>query len=312
MADHLPFRRAMNFEYGVPREVAPGVRRIVAGNPGELTFKGTNTYIVGRGEIAVIDPGPALEEHVDAIIKATRGETITHILITHTHKDHSLAAPLLQQAAGGEICGFDCGSAPRGVLTELEGKVVLRDQFVDHGFRADRFLKEGEVVSGPGWQLEAIATPGHAPDHLCFGLAGQRRVFTGDHVMSWNTTMVAPPEGSMRDYIASLEKLLPRNDIEFFPGHGGRVLEPRRVVKTYLMHRQMREAAIHGCIKQGIGTIEGIVEKVYKAKKESIAAYGAAASSVFAHVIYLAERGHVASVHGALSPDASYVPTPAP
>ncbi len=312
MADNLPFRQDMTFEYGVACEVAPGVRRVVANNPGELTFKGTNTYIVGRGEVAVIDPGPACAEHIDAIVKATRGETISHILVSHTHKDHSLAAPLLRQAAGGEICGFNAAEAPRGVLAEIDGKVALRDQFVDLGFQADRFLNDGDMLSGPNWRLEVLETPGHAPDHLCFGLVGQRRVFTGDHVMSWNTTMVAPPEGTMRAYMASLEKLLPRNDIEFFPGHGARVSEPRRVVKTYLMHRRMREAAIHGCIKQGIDTIEAIVEKVYKARRESIASYAAAASSAFAHVIFLAERGHVASAHGALSPTSSFVPVPAP
>ncbi len=312
MADNLPFRREMTFEYGVAAEVAPGVRRIVANNPGELTYKGTNTYLVGAGDVAVIDPGPDLPSHLQAILAATAQERVTHILITHTHKDHTAAVPALKAATGARVLAFDAGDAPRGVLAVLGDQVGQQDGFVDYAFRADHSLQDGEIISGESWTLEAIATPGHAPDHGCFALCGARRLFTGDHVMGWNTTMVAPPEGRMADFMASLEKLLPRDDIEFFPGHGGRVTTPRRVVRTYLMHRQMREQAIMSCLKQGIDTIEAIVEKVYgSTKKETTASYAAAASSVFAHVVFLIERGRVAACGGVVSPDASFVPLPA-
>ena len=312
MADNLPFRREMTFEYGVAAEVAPGVRRIVANNPSDLTYKGTNTYLIGSEEVAVIDPGPDLPEHIQSILAATSGEKISHILISHTHKDHTASVPALKQATGAAVMGFDPKDAPRGVAAVIDNGVEHQDQFVDFDFEADHYLCDGETVTGKDWTLEAIWTPGHAPDHMCYGLQGHRRVFTGDHIMGWNTTMVAPPEGTMAHYMKSLEKLLPRNDIEFFPGHGGRVTEPRRVVRTYLMHRQMREAAIMGCLKQGIGTVEGIVEKVYgTSKKDSIASYAAASSSVFAHVVFLYERGLVEPSGGVLAPDASYAPLPA-
>lgn len=283
----LAFNRTMNFRYEVMLRVAPGVRRIVANNPTPFTFKGTNTYVVGEGELAVIDPGPEDEAHIDALLKAVAGERITHILVTHTHRDHTGAVNELKARTGAPVLGFGQTGSERGArTTSPSGK-----SFVDQEFLPDRKLRDGDQVEGKGWKLDAIHTPGHAPDHLCFALAGQRTLFSGDHVMGWNTTVVAPPEGHMGDYMASLERLLERRDLVFFPGHGGRIETPRRVVKAYLMHRKMRESAIYACLEEGARFIPQIVEKIYPRLESSY--HPAAALSVLAHLELLLERGLV-------------------
>lgn len=281
----LAFNREMNFEYGVSLRLAPGVRRVVANNPTPFTFKGTNSYIVGEGDVAVIDPGPEDEAHVEALVKALDGERVSHILITHTHRDHTGAVDMFRARTGAPVFAFGNTQSERGARTSSpSGKV-----FVDQAFTPDELVRDGGTIHGRGWSLDAIHTPGHAPDHLCFALSGQRTLFSGDHVMGWNTTVVAPPEGDMGDYLASLERLLDRRDQVFFPGHGGRIQTPRRVVKAYLMHRKMRESAIYACLRDGAEFIPQIVEKIYPHLE---AAYRpAAALSVLAHLEFLHHKG---------------------
>jgi glyoxylase-like metal-dependent hydrolase (beta-lactamase superfamily II) len=283
MSAELAFNRSVDVDYGVPQEVAPGVRRIVANNPGPYTFLGTNTYVVGSGQVAVIDPGPSDERHLKAIAAATRGERLTHILVTHSHHDHCDGARALQALLGGEIGAFGPTGTPRGA-----GAPSLGDSFVDPAFVPDRRLGDGDTVRGKGFALDVLHTPGHAPDHLCFALVGKRTVFTGDHVMGWNTTVIAPPEGNMAKFLASLERLMQRHDKMFLPAHGGRIQTPQRVVKAYIMHRKWREQTILACLEKGVCTIPRIVGRLYGTLGTELKE--AAALSVLAHLEHLISR----------------------
>ncbi len=283
----LAFKTEMNFDYGVAIEVAPGVRRMVANNPGPFTFKGTNTYIIGQGDVAVIDPGPEDAAHLSALMEALAGERISYILITHTHRDHTDGVSALKAHSKAPVLAFGETGRDRGArTTSPSGKA-----FVDLDFTPDETLSDGDVIQGNDWALDVIHTPGHAPDHLCFALTGERTVFSGDHVMGWNTTVVAPPEGHMGNYLTSLERFLERKDKLFLPGHGGRIETPQRVVRAYLMHRKMRESAIFNCLKSGDSFIPQIVAKIYKGLDSKLAP--AAALSVLAHLEFLVERGLV-------------------
>jgi glyoxylase-like metal-dependent hydrolase (beta-lactamase superfamily II) len=283
MSAELAFNRSQDVDYGVAQEVGPGIRRIVANNPGPYTFLGTNSYIVGSGEVAVIDPGPACERHLKAIAAAIKGERLIHILITHSHRDHSQGARGLQALAGGKIAAFGPTGTPRGA-----GAPGLGDAFIDHCFIPDRKLADGDTIRGKGFTLDVLHLPGHAPDHLCFALVGKRTVFTGDHVMGWNTTVIAPPEGNMAQFLASLQRLMQRHDKMFLPGHGGRIQTPQRVVKAYIMHRKWREQTILACLDEGVRTIPLIVERLYG--RLDAALKDAAALSVLAHLQHLATR----------------------
>ena len=283
MSAELAFNRSQDVDYGVAEEVAPGVRRIVANNPGPYTFLGTNTYLVGSGEVAVIDPGPACERHLQAITGAIKGERLTHILVTHSHRDHCDGARALQALAGGEVAAFGPTGTARGA-----GAPGLGDAFVDPAFLTDRKLEDGDTVRGRSFALDVLHMPGHAPDHLCFALVGKRTVFTGDHVMGWNTTAIAPPEGNMAQFLASLERLMRRNDKLFLPAHGGRIQTPQRVVKAYIMHRKWREQTILACLDDGVTTIPRIVEKLYGTLDTALKE--AAALSVLAHLEHLINR----------------------
>ena len=288
MSAELAFNRSVDVDYGVAEEVAAGVRRIVANNPSPYTFLGTNTYLVGRGQVVVIDPGPADEAHLKAVAKATKGERLTQILITHSHRDHCDGARALQAELGGEILGFGPTGGARGA-----GTPGLGTAFVDPAFVPDRTLEDGDEIKGRGFTLDVLHTPGHAPDHLCFALVGQRTMFTGDHVMGWNTTVIAPPEGNMAKFLASMERLLQRHDKIFLPAHGGRIQTPQRVVKAYIMHRQWREQTILKCLDEGARTIPQIVAKIHGGLDAKLKE--AAALSVLAHLEYLSERGMVAT-----------------
>jgi glyoxylase-like metal-dependent hydrolase (beta-lactamase superfamily II) len=303
MSAELAFNRSVDVDYGVAEEVAPQVRRIVANNPGPYTFLGTNTYLVGRGRVIVIDPGPADERHLAAIAEATRGERISHILITHSHRDHCEGARPLQARVGGEILSFGPTGGARGA-----GAPGLGEAFVDPAFLPDRRLADGDVVKASGVALDVLHTPGHAPDHLCFALVGQRTVFTGDHVMGWNTTVIAPPEGSMAKFLTSLERLLPRHDKIFLPAHGGQVQTPQRVVKAYIMHRQWRDQTILACLEDGVSTIPRIVAKIYGDLDPDLKA--AASLSVLAHLEHLISRGSAAA-DGPVGLAGSYSASPA-
>jgi glyoxylase-like metal-dependent hydrolase (beta-lactamase superfamily II) len=287
MAEDLPFKTSMQFHYGEPRELAPGVVRIVANNPGPFTFKGTNTYLVGTTSLALIDPGPDDPAHLGAILAAAGSRPITHVLITHTHRDHTAGLPALLARTGAKTAGFGYPAGSRGTARSSPSG----GEYVDLGFAPDISMADGQSLAGEGWAFRAVHTPGHAPDHLCYALEGTRILFSGDHVMGWNTSVVAPPEGRMGAYIRSLELLTERNDATYLPGHGGQVEEPQRLVRAYLLHRRLREQSILECIRTGNNTVRGIVPAIYKGLDPKLV--NAASLSVLAHVEHLMERGLV-------------------
>ncbi|HYC12623.1 MAG TPA: MBL fold metallo-hydrolase [Stellaceae bacterium] len=280
----IPFRRELKFEYGVLEQVTPLVRRIVARNPSPYTADGTGTYVVGRGRVAVIDPGPKLPQHVDALLHALRGETVTHILVTHTHADHSPASPALQRATGAPTHGFGPHAAALGPAVEEGG---------DRDFVPDRVMREGDTVEGPDWRLEAIHTPGHTSNHLCFALPQERVLFSGDHLMGWSTSVIAPPDGNMGDYLRSLAKLLPRSDLSYLPTHGPAIPDPQAFVQAFIDHRREREAAILHRLAGGDTDIPAIVRAVYVGLPNVL--HRAAGRSVLAHLIELVREGRVLS-----------------
>ena len=255
MAVEIPFRRDFAFEYGKLEHVAPGIRRIVANNPGPFTFRGTGTYVVGEGEVAVIDPGPDLAEHVEALLTGLAGERITHILITHTHRDHSPAAAAVKAATGAPTYGFGPHGGTRGIPGIEEGG--------DWDFVPDIVTKDGDEIAGAGWRFEAVHTPGHTSNHLCFALPERGVLFSGDHVMGWSTSVIAPPDGDMAAYMASLDKLLQRSDAVYWPTHGPAITEPKEHVRAFIAHRREREAGIVACLEAGIGQIDAMVERLY-------------------------------------------------
>jgi glyoxylase-like metal-dependent hydrolase (beta-lactamase superfamily II) len=288
MTEALPFKTTMTFAYGEPRQLAAGVVRIVANNPNHFTFKGTNTYLIGTDSPALIDPGPDDPAHLAAILSALDGRRLSHILITHTHHDHVDGLGALIAATGAKTAGYGHKARSHGARrTSAAG-----GEYVEQDFVPDVALRHGDRLEGEGWSLQALFTPGHAPDHLCFALEGTEILFSGDHVMGWNTSVVAPPEGHMGAYIRSLELLTQRPERTYFPGHGGQIEEPQRLVKAYLLHRRMREHAILDCIRQGHDTAEAIVPVVYRGLDPKL--LNAASLSVLAHVEHLKERGLVA------------------
>jgi glyoxylase-like metal-dependent hydrolase (beta-lactamase superfamily II) len=297
MTDPLAFKTTMEFEYGVPREMAPGVVRLVANNPSPFTFKGTNTYLIGSKTLAVIDPGPHDAAHCAAILAAAGKRPTTHILLTHTHRDHFDGLPALLAATGATTAGYgryDLTSkmAARGGLGGGPGG---EGSHTERSWTPDIVLREGSTLAGGDWAVTAIHTPGHTPDHLSFALQpttpGVRVLFPGDHIMAWNTSVVAPPEGRMADYLASLERLMARDDTIAFPGHGGQYETPARVAKAYLIHRRMRDAAILEAIRNGATTVAAVVAQIYKGLDQRLVP--AASMSALAHIEHQIERGLV-------------------
>ncbi len=268
---------------GKVEQVAPAVRRLLAGNPSAFTYSGTQTYIVGAGAVAVIDPGPDLAEHVEAILAATAGERIAAILCTHTHRDHSPASRPLAAASGAPIVG--CGPLA------IEDDGPRADAAFDFDYAPDRVLADGERVEGEGWALAAVATPGHTSNHLCFALEGTGALFTGDHVMGWSTTVVSPPDGDMTLYMQSLDALLGRDDRVYYPAHGPAVEAPHAHVRALIDHRRMREAQILERLREGEGGIGRMVETIYRDVDPRL--HGAAGRSVLAHLRDLERRGLV-------------------
>ena len=269
---------------GTIERIEPLVRRVLAPNPSPFTYSGTQTFIVGTGAVAVIDPGPDLPEHVDALLTALKDETIAAILCTHTHRDHSPAAALLQAATGAPIVG--CAA-----LT-MDDEGPRADAAFDADYRPDRVLADGERLEGDGWTLEAVATPGHTSNHLCFALPKSGALFSGDHVMGWSTTIVSPPDGDMADYMDSLEKLQARDDRIYYPAHGPAIDRPKRLVRGMIGHRKQREGQILRRLRDGSGFIPDMVASMYKGIDPRL--HGAAGRSVLAHLIDLEARGLVA------------------
>ena len=281
MADEIDFDRDLPLEYGAVQALSPLVRRITADNPSPYTFKGTGTYLIGRDNVAVIDPGPLQDDHLAALLRALDGLTVSHILVTHTHIDHSPLAAGLKAATGAPVLAY--GPHPsHGTEGELGG---------DHGFVPDQRLDDGDVVTGPGWTLEAIHTPGHASNHLCFALHEEQSVFTGDHVMGWSTTVVSPPDGDMAAYMASLDKLRRRAEKLYIPSHGPEIADGPGFTRALLGHRRQREAAILRRLEAGPAAIPEIVAQIYRDLDPRLVA--AAGRSVMAHLIKLEVEGKV-------------------
>ena len=300
MSDDIPFDKSFDLQPGRVEEVAPGIRRLLCNNPGPFTFKGTVSYIVGRGRVAIIDPGPLDEPHIAALLDAVRGETVTHIVVTHTHRDHSPAAARIKAATGARTYG----EGPHRPARPLDvGAARPLESSGDTDFRPDTALKDGDDVAGDGWTLEAIATPGHCANHMAYALKGADVLFSGDHVMAWSTPVVAPPDGSMSDYMASLDKLARRPETIYLPGHGGAVRDAPRFVQHYIRHRRAREAAILDRLAAGEKDIPSLVRDIYVGLDPRLTA--AAGRSVFAHLEDLVARRKVMTA-GAPSIDGRY------
>ncbi len=281
----ISFKRDFDAPYGEAVRLSPLIRRVLAPNPGPFTFKGTGVYIVGNGDVAVIDPGPDIPEHIEALKHALQGESITHILITHTHADHSPAARPLKKWSGAPTYAYSphgSGRNDNGIRVEEGG---------DREFEPDIRVKDGDVVGGKGFTFDCVHTPGHTSNHMCFGLREEKALFTGDHVMGWSTTVVAPPDGDMAAYMQSLRKLLARDDGILYPTHGGPVTDPAPFVRSYIAHRQEREAQIVAAIRDGLCTIPEMVARIYADVDKRL--HPAAARSVLAHLIQLEQEGRV-------------------
>ncbi|UOK69351.1 MBL fold metallo-hydrolase [Ancylobacter polymorphus] len=288
MADDIPFERRFTAVPGVVEEVAPGVRRVLAPNPGPFTFTGTCTYIVGRDAVAIIDPGPDDASHVAAVLAAVEAETVTHLFLTHTHRDHSGALAALKAATGAPTYGEGPHRAARPLHAQ---EVNTLDSAGDRGFLPDVALADGARVEGAGWTLAALATPGHTANHMAFVLEEAGAIFVGDHVMGWSTTVVAPPDGSMNDYMHSLRRLRERPETLYFPGHGGVITQGPAFVERFLRHRLARETAIMRALERGPRAIPDIVRAIYFGLDPRLA--GAAGLSTLAHLEDLVERGDV-------------------
>jgi glyoxylase-like metal-dependent hydrolase (beta-lactamase superfamily II) len=295
------FERAMPAP-GAMERVAPLIRRRVAANGGAFTASGTCTYVVGTGRVAVVDPGPDESDHIEALLGDLAKEQIVAIVITHTHRDHSPGARRLAARTGAPIvgCGPHRAARPPGL-----GETAMLDASADQAHTPDRVMTDGDTVSGPGWTLVAVETPGHTMNHLAFALPEADALFSGDHVMAWSTTIVAPPDGAMQAYMASLEKLRGRTEATYWPGHGGPVREPARFLRGLAGHRRQREAAIRARLAAGDTRIPDIVAAIYRGLDPRLT--GAAALSVFAHMEDLVGRG-LAACDGAPSLTASYAP----
>ena len=288
MSDDIRFNKDFDFRPGTAREVAPGVRALVADNPGPFTFKGTMSYIIGRGKVAILDPGPDDDAHVAALLDAVRNETVTHIFVTHTHRDHSPAVPKLKAATGAKVYA----EGPHRLARPLHiGETHRLDASADLDFRPDVALADGETVSGGGWTLEAVTTPGHTVNHMAFAFKEADLLFAGDHVMGWSTTIVAPPDGAMSDYMASLEKLARRSEPLYLSGHGAPIADAPRYVQHLIRHRRAREASLLHRLGKGAADIPTLVRAVYIGLDPRLA--GAAGLSVLAHLEDLVARGAV-------------------
>lgn len=299
----IPFVRALDVVYGRVDRVSPLIRRIVANNPGPFTFTGTGTYIVGGDEpgagVAVIDPGPLDDAHLAALLSAVEGQTVSHVLVTHTHRDHApLARPFAEAVGGPPIL------AARPPARTVHASATL-DEDEDETFSPDVVLDGGERIAGDGWTIEAMATPGHASNHMAFVLENENALFSGDHVMGWSTTVVAPPDGDMTAYMASLETVIARRFTTLWPTHGAPVTDPAPFLEAYRAHRLEREAQVVARLEAGDRTIAEMVPVLYAAVDRRL--WPAASLSVWAHLIALVRQGRAIAEPEA-TPQALYRP----
>lgn len=285
MATKIPFTLQYDFDYAKLETLTPFIRRMTARNPSGFTFHGTGTYVIGQGKVAVIDPGPLVPEHIEALKASLAGETVTHILITHTHMDHSPAAKPLKAEWGAKTYGYGphgAGKIEQGVQVEEGG---------DMDFIPDVTCKHGDIIEGDGWTIECVYTPGHTSNHLCFALREENALFTGDHVMGWSTSIISPPDGDMTEYMRSLELLLERPEDTYWPTHGTCIKDVKDYVRAFIDHRLERESQILTCLKDGYTKIEDMVPVMYTDTDKRM--YGAAARSVLSAMIRLVDTNQV-------------------
>jgi glyoxylase-like metal-dependent hydrolase (beta-lactamase superfamily II) len=294
----IDFNRDFEIEYGRCDTLSPLIRRVVCNNPSPFTFRGTGTYIIGRGTVAVIDPGPMDNAHLEALTAALEGEQVSHIVITHTHSDHSPLAEPLKLRTGADIYAYGVHERAQ----DASGDVAL-DGAADAGFAPDHLVRHGDEIEGDGWTLEAVFTPGHMSNHTGFALAQEKTLFVGDHVMAWSTSVITPPDGDMADYMASLDLLLTREDETYWPTHGPAITKPRPHVEAFITHRREREAAVLERIKAGDRTIADMVPRIYAGLDPKL--FAAAGLSVKAHIRHLIEQGLIVPVN-ATDPEAGY------
>lgn len=282
----IPFVKDIHFTHGVVDQLAPGVQRVIADNPGPFTFTGSGTYIIGEGDVAVIDPGPDDDAHLSALLKTLGGARVSHILITHTHLDHCGLARKFSDATGAPVYGYSAHP-----ISDKKLDAPALDEGADYQYKPDKTLTDGDVIEGPNWRLETVHTPGHLSNHLCFAMPANKALFTGDHMMGWATTVVAPPDGDMNAYLDSLDTLLARDDEIYFPTHGAPIKHPRRFVRAVKTHRLMRDAQILDQLKKGRTRIRDITTAMYAGVDKRL--HGAAALNVYAHLIRLEKLGTV-------------------
>lgn len=284
----IPFVHAFDFAYGRCDQVSPLIQRVIADNPGPFTFTGTGTYIVGKPEagssVAVIDPGPPDDAHLQALMDALADRQVSHILVTHTHRDHSPLARPLAEATGAQIW------AARPPLA-VESATASLDEDDDHAFVPDHVLAGGELIAGDGWTIEAIATPGHASNHLAFALVEENALFSGDHIMGWSTTIIAPPDGNMRAYLQSLDEVMGKDYATLWPTHGAPITEVRPFLEAYKAHRLGREAQVVARLEDGDRLISEMVPVLYAKVDKGL--WPAASLSVLSHLVKLVEDGRV-------------------
>ncbi|SEP24244.1 Glyoxylase, beta-lactamase superfamily II [Salinihabitans flavidus] len=289
---------------GVAGELEPGLRRVVAPNPSPMTFRGTNTYLIGTGGIAVIDPGPDDAAHLEAILTALRpGQHVSHILVTHAHVDHSPLAPALKARTGARIWAYGDSDAGRSaVMQDLAARGLAGGgEGVDAAFAPDHCVEDGEVIAGDGWTLEAVHTPGHFGNHLSFGW--NDACFTGDHVMGWASSLVSPPDGDLSDFMASCVRLAVRDWRVFHPGHGAPVTDPAERLRWLVEHRRAREADILSALEAGPARAYDLAQRIYTDTPPAL--LGAATRNVFAHLVDLVGKRQVRPL-GKLESDAVF------
>lgn len=299
----IPFVSAPDFTYGECDRVSPLIRRVIANNPGPFTFTGTGTYIVGRDTpgacIAVIDPGPFDDAHLESLLAAVQGQTVSHVLVTHTHRDHAPLARPFAAAVGATVL------AARPPLRTIHASTAL-DEDEDQEFQPDIVLEGGEVLTGEGWTIQAMPTPGHASNHMAFSLLEENALFCGDHVMGWSTTVIAPPDGNMADYMASLDAVIARDFSTLWPTHGAPITHPAAFLAAYRAHRLHREAQVMAQVTAGQMRIKDLVPILYAAVDPRL--WPAASLSVWAHLIALEQAGRVRA-HPSTVMDADWFPT---
>ncbi len=297
----IPFNKEFPHEAGEVVTISSQLRRITCPNPSSFTFHGTNTYILGHGKVGIVDPGPEDQGHIDRLreVLAEKGETVSHIIVTHTHKDHSPGVQLMKKWTDAPTYGYGkhgIGARRNWPFAGPEGG--------DTSFVPDVEVPDGGLIKGDGWTLEAIFTPGHISNHLCFALKEDNLILTGDHLMGWSTSIVSPPDGDMAHYMASLRKMLARPEPIYYPGHGGPIEDPKAFVEAFIEHRGEREQQILDCLAQHPCHIPEMVALIYINTPEQL--HKAAGRSVLSHLLHMVEEGRVASPDDPPGPDSLY------